>query len=132
MSQRIVQVGWRPKANCLDHLHAAPDPDDARDPRDVLRDAATLDDRAMPRRRAEVLRRSPVRPRRRQAAAHEVGDGIEPGVRLVRRRSGAEPIIALGAIDNLGKGAAGQAVQNANLMLGLPETTGLEGTPLWP
>jgi len=41
-------------------------------------------------------------------------------------------VIALGAIDNLGKGAAGQAVQNANLMLGLPETTGLEGTPLWP
>jgi len=41
-------------------------------------------------------------------------------------------VIALGAIDNLGKGAAGQAVQNANLMMGLPETTGLEGTPLWP
>jgi N-acetyl-gamma-glutamyl-phosphate reductase len=41
-------------------------------------------------------------------------------------------VIALGAIDNLGKGAAGQAVQNANLMLGLSETAGLEGTPLWP
>jgi N-acetyl-gamma-glutamyl-phosphate reductase len=41
-------------------------------------------------------------------------------------------VIALGAIDNLGKGAAGQAVQNANLMLGLAETAGLEGTPLWP
>lgn len=41
-------------------------------------------------------------------------------------------VIALGAIDNLGKGAAGQAVQNANLMLGLPETAGLEGIPLWP
>ncbi|HEY8748688.1 MAG TPA: N-acetyl-gamma-glutamyl-phosphate reductase [Tepidisphaeraceae bacterium] len=41
-------------------------------------------------------------------------------------------VIALGAIDNLGKGAAGQAVQNANLMLGLVETEGLEGTPLWP
>jgi N-acetyl-gamma-glutamyl-phosphate reductase len=33
--------------------------------------------------------------------------------------------IAVTAIDNLGKGAAGQAVQNANLMLGLPETAGL-------
>jgi N-acetyl-gamma-glutamyl-phosphate reductase len=42
------------------------------------------------------------------------------------------PIVALGAIDNLGKGAAGQAVQNANLMTGLPETTGLEGMGLWP
>jgi N-acetyl-gamma-glutamyl-phosphate reductase len=41
-------------------------------------------------------------------------------------------IIALGAIDNLGKGAAGQAVQNANLMFGLAETAGLEGSPLWP
>lgn len=41
-------------------------------------------------------------------------------------------VIALGAIDNLGKGAAGQAVQNANLMCGLEETAGLEGTPLWP
>jgi len=29
------------------------------------------------------------------------------------------------AIDNLGKGAAGQAIQDANLMLGLPETAGL-------
>jgi N-acetyl-gamma-glutamyl-phosphate reductase len=41
-------------------------------------------------------------------------------------------IIALGAIDNLGKGAAGQAVQNANLMLGLPAETSLIAAPLWP
>ncbi len=41
-------------------------------------------------------------------------------------------VIALGAIDNLGKGAAGQAVQNANLICGLPATTGLSGAPLWP
>jgi N-acetyl-gamma-glutamyl-phosphate reductase len=34
-------------------------------------------------------------------------------------------IIVVSAIDNLGKGAAGQALQCANLMLGLPETTGL-------
>jgi N-acetyl-gamma-glutamyl-phosphate reductase len=34
-------------------------------------------------------------------------------------------IIVVSALDNLGKGAAGQAVQCANLMLGLPETTGL-------
>jgi N-acetyl-gamma-glutamyl-phosphate reductase len=42
------------------------------------------------------------------------------------------PVVALGAIDNLGKGAAGQAVQNANLITGQPETAGLEGSPLWP
>ncbi|MEU5554333.1 MULTISPECIES: N-acetyl-gamma-glutamyl-phosphate reductase [unclassified Micromonospora] len=34
-------------------------------------------------------------------------------------------LIVVAALDNLGKGAAGQAVQNANLMFGLPETTGL-------
>ena len=43
-----------------------------------------------------------------------------------------QTVIALGAIDNLGKGAAGQAVQNANLMLGLPEDAGLSTAPLWP
>jgi N-acetyl-gamma-glutamyl-phosphate reductase len=37
----------------------------------------------------------------------------------------AQRVIVCSAIDNLGKGAAGQAIQNANLMLGLPEATGL-------
>ena len=41
-------------------------------------------------------------------------------------------VIAMGVVDNLGKGAAGQAVQNANLICGLPETAGLDGAPLWP
>lgn len=36
------------------------------------------------------------------------------------------------AIDNLVKGAAGQAIQNMNLMLGLPETHALENPGLWP
>jgi N-acetyl-gamma-glutamyl-phosphate reductase len=40
--------------------------------------------------------------------------------------------IALAAIDNLGKGAAGQAVQNANLMLGFEETTALDVAALLP
>ena len=39
-------------------------------------------------------------------------------------------VVALGVVDNLGKGAAGQAVQNANLMAGLPEDTGLTSAPL--
>ena len=34
--------------------------------------------------------------------------------------------VVMALIDNLGKGAAGQAVQNMNLMLGLPEMAGLE------
>lgn len=40
-------------------------------------------------------------------------------------------VVAIGAIDNLGKGAAGQAVQNANLMTGQEDTAGLDRPPLW-
>jgi N-acetyl-gamma-glutamyl-phosphate reductase len=58
------------------------------------------------------------------------------GSNLVYVSYAADParqmVIALGAIDNLGKGAAGQAVQNANLMLGLNPSAGLESAPLWP
>jgi len=39
-------------------------------------------------------------------------------------------VVAFGAIDNLGKGAAAQALQNANLMTGQPENAGLRGLPL--
>ena len=41
-------------------------------------------------------------------------------------------IVMMGAIDNLVKGAAGQAVQNMNLMFGLPENEGLDLVPLFP
>jgi N-acetyl-gamma-glutamyl-phosphate reductase len=41
-------------------------------------------------------------------------------------------LIVISAIDNLVKGAAGQAVQNMNLMLGLPETSGLEALAVYP
>lgn len=41
-------------------------------------------------------------------------------------------IIVLSVIDNLMKGASGQAVQNMNLMFGLPETTGLLHVPVYP
>lgn len=41
-------------------------------------------------------------------------------------------IIMMGAMDNLVKGAAGQAVQNMNIMFGLPEDTGLKQIPLFP
>ena len=36
-----------------------------------------------------------------------------------------EQIVVAGLLDNLGKGAAGQAIQNLNLMLGIEETIGL-------
>ena len=41
-------------------------------------------------------------------------------------------LVVISAIDNLVKGAAGQAVQNMNLMLGLAETTGLEALAIYP
>jgi N-acetyl-gamma-glutamyl-phosphate reductase len=41
-------------------------------------------------------------------------------------------LVALCAIDNLGKGAAGQAIQCANLALGLPEAAGLAVAGVWP
>ncbi len=46
------------------------------------------------------------------------------------RRPGRAMVFA--ALDNLVKGSSGQALQNANLMLGLPETMGLEAAPLFP
>ena len=47
-------------------------------------------------------------------------------------RTGRNKAVAIGAIDNLGKGAAGQAVQNMNAAHGLPETTGLESVGVYP
>jgi N-acetyl-gamma-glutamyl-phosphate reductase len=41
-------------------------------------------------------------------------------------------MVVLSAVDNLVKGASGQAVQNMNIMFGLQETTGLEGIALLP
>jgi N-acetyl-gamma-glutamyl-phosphate reductase len=62
-------------------------------------------------------------------------EGVTPELSRVQGTDAAEvalfhdsatgTAIVICAIDNLGKGAAGQAVQNANLTLGLPETTGL-------
>ncbi len=48
----------------------------------------------------------------------------------IDRRTGR--VIAIGAIDNMVKGAAGQAIQNMNLMFGLPESMGLTMVPMFP
>lgn len=50
----------------------------------------------------------------------------------VHRPQGGDTVVVLSVIDNLVKGAAGQAVQNMNLMFGFAETTGLEQLPLSP
>ncbi len=47
-------------------------------------------------------------------------------------RSGPQRAVVVSAIDNLGKGAAGQAVQNMNVALGLPETAGLTSVGVYP
>ena len=45
-------------------------------------------------------------------------------------RTGRVTVVSV--IDNMMKGAAGQAVQNANLLAGLEETAGLQHMPLYP
>ena len=73
---------------------------------------------------------------------HLLPEGVAPATRMVRgsnhvvvnvfadRIPGRAIVIA--AIDNLVKGSSGQAIQNFNLMFGLPETMGLEAAPLFP
>ena len=68
----------------------------------------------------------------RGAARDQVGERFD-GVQLTARhdqRTGR--VLALSAIDNLGKGAAGQMIQCANLMLGLEETAGLTTIGVYP
>jgi N-acetyl-gamma-glutamyl-phosphate reductase len=50
----------------------------------------------------------------------------------VHRPQGGDIAVILAVEDNLVKGAAGQAIQNMNLMFGLPETTGLMAPPVLP
>jgi N-acetyl-gamma-glutamyl-phosphate reductase len=54
---------------------------------------------------------------------------VDIGFRIDKRTG---RIILIGAIDNLVKGAAGQAVQNMNLAFGLPEDEGLDLVPVFP
>jgi N-acetyl-gamma-glutamyl-phosphate reductase len=50
----------------------------------------------------------------------------------IHRPGDGDIVVVLAVIDNLVKGAAGQAVQNMNILCGLPETAGLEGIALVP
>jgi N-acetyl-gamma-glutamyl-phosphate reductase len=78
----------------------------------------------------------------KSAFAHVLAQGRVPATQHVR---GSNQFIVnvfadrlparatvIGALDNLVKGSAGQAIQNFNLMFGLPETAGLEQQPLFP
>ena len=71
-----------------------------------------------------------------------LGEGVCPEPKWVEGRNYVDigfkldprtnRIVMMGAIDNLVKGAAGQAVQNMNLLFGLPESEGLELVPMFP
>jgi N-acetyl-gamma-glutamyl-phosphate reductase len=50
----------------------------------------------------------------------------------IHRPQNADTVVVLSVIDNLVKGAAGQAVQNMNILFGLDETTGLDEVPVLP
>ncbi|UAJ09294.1 N-acetyl-gamma-glutamyl-phosphate reductase [Glacieibacterium megasporae] len=77
-----------------------------------------------------------------EAFVHLLPEGVAPATRMVRGSNHvvvnvfADRIpgraIVIVAIDNLVKGSSGQAIQNMNAMLGLPEAAGLSAAPLFP
>lgn len=91
---------------------------------------------------ADSLRRGLAEAYRGEPFVRVLPAGAAPATRHVRgsnycfigafddRRAGRAVLVS--AIDNLVKGAAGQAVQNFNVMFGLPETAGLGQQPLFP
>jgi N-acetyl-gamma-glutamyl-phosphate reductase len=95
-----------------------------------------------PGRTAEDLRTAFAARYADEPFVHLLPEGVAPATRMVRgsnhvvlnafadRVPGRAIVIV--AIDNLVKGSSGQAIQNMNLMFGLPETMGLEAAPLFP
>jgi N-acetyl-gamma-glutamyl-phosphate reductase len=73
-----------------------------------------------------------VRDRLPEVAAVAGGNYAEVGFTLGEAAGGTRTLAVVSAADNLIKGGAGQAIQNMNLMLGLPETASLEDPGPWP
>jgi LysW-gamma-L-alpha-aminoadipyl-6-phosphate/LysW-L-glutamyl-5-phosphate reductase len=73
-----------------------------------------------------------VRDRLPEVAAVAGGNYAEIGFTLAPPAGGTRTLAVVSALDNLIKGGAGQAIQNMNLMLGLPETASLEDPGPWP
>ena len=73
-------------------------------------------------------------PRRRlpEVAAVSGSNHAEVGVVAGAARGGARTVVLQGALDNLVKGGAGQAIQNMNLLLGLDERAALADPGPWP
>ena len=118
----------------LDDLHAASHADDPRHPRHAVR--------AAHRHRASTCRRCTKSAIAGEPFVDVMPAGPMPDTRSVRasnvcriavhRPQGGDMALILAVEDNLVKGAAGQAIQNMNLMFGLPETTGLTALPVLP
>jgi N-acetyl-gamma-glutamyl-phosphate reductase len=73
-----------------------------------------------------------VRDRLPEVAAVAGSNYAEVGFTLGPAAGGTRTLAIVSATDNLIKGGAGQAIQNMNLMLGLPETASLEDPGPWP
>jgi N-acetyl-gamma-glutamyl-phosphate reductase len=73
-----------------------------------------------------------VRDRLPEVAAVAGGNYAEVGFTLGPPAGDSRTLAVVSALDNLIKGGAGQAIQNMNLMLGLPETASLEDPGPWP
>ncbi len=80
---------------------------------------------------AEPFVRVP-RARLPEVAAVSGSNHAEVGVVVGPAYRGRRTVTAISALDNLVKGGAGQAIQDMNLVLGLPETMSLEDTGPWP
>jgi N-acetyl-gamma-glutamyl-phosphate/LysW-gamma-L-alpha-aminoadipyl-6-phosphate reductase len=73
-----------------------------------------------------------VRDRLPEVAAVSGSNYAEVGFTLGEAHGATRTLAVVSATDNLIKGGAGQAIQNMNLMLGLPETASLEDSGPWP
>ena len=80
----------------------------------------------------EAYARRAVRGRDRRPAVDQGDGGLERAHVTARVDPRTGWVIALCALDNLVKGASGQAIQCANIALGLPETTGLPLAGVYP
>ena len=125
----------RPRNGRRGALHAAPRADDPGHPRDLLRAPCERD--------ADLRAGARRATRRTTPTSHSCVVTDESPVTkatlgsnachvTVRYDARTGTVLAIAALDNLVKGAAGQAIQAANLVLGLPEPTGLPLLGLMP
>ena len=117
-------------------LHPAPGAHEPGDPGHLLRPPGRRADRKRRARStgrvAPLLPGEPIRGRRRPFAFDQGHLGSNCAHLTARYDPRTGWIVAIAAIDNLTKGAAGQAIQCANLALGWPETAGLPVVGLYP